>query len=135
SGARTMISKFRLPALAAAIAALAGAALLAPAADAAEQVAPPRSSWSFAGPFGTFDRAQLQRGLKVYREVCQACHALSYVAFRNLAEPGGPGFSTAQAAVVASEYQIADGPNDEGEMFERAGRLADRFPSPHANDA
>ena len=101
----------------------------------AEQETPPRQKWSFSGPFGMYDRAQLQRGLKVYREVCQACHGMTYVAFRTLAEPGGPGFSAAQATAVAREYKIKDGPNDQGEMFERDGRPADRFPSPYANEA
>jgi len=95
---------------------------------------PTRQHWSFAGPFGMFDRAQLQRGLKVYREVCGNCHAMKYVAFRNLAQPGGPGFSEAQARAIAAEYQITDGPNDTGEMFQRPGRLSDHFPSPDANE-
>ncbi len=72
-----------------------------------------------AGRKENSDRAQLQRGFKVYREVCQSCHSLSLISFRNLAEPGGPGFSTAQAAAVAAEYKVQDGPNDAGEMFER----------------
>jgi cytochrome c1 len=119
-----------------ALAVLAASVLwLAPAAaPAAEQETPPRLKWSFAGPFGTFDRAQLQRGFKVYREVCQTCHGLNLLAFRNLAEPGGPGFTPAQAAAIAAEYKIQDGPNDQGEMFERPGRPADRFPRPFAND-
>ncbi|MEA2931068.1 MAG: ubiquinol-cytochrome c reductase cytochrome b/c1 subunit, partial [Hyphomicrobiales bacterium] len=91
---------------------------------------PPRNSWSFAGPFGKFDQAQLQRGFKVYKEVCQTCHGLALVSFRNLAEPGGPGFTPAQAAAIADEYKIQDGPNDQGEMFERNGRTGDRFPPP-----
>jgi cytochrome c1 len=95
---------------------------------------PPRQTWSFAGPFGKFDRAQLQRGFKVYREVCQNCHGLSLLSFRNLSEAGGPGFSPAQAAAVAAEYKIKDGPNDAGDMFERPGRPADRFPSPFPNE-
>jgi ubiquinol-cytochrome c reductase cytochrome b/c1 subunit len=90
--------------------------------------------WSFAGPFGLYDRAQLQRGFRVYREVCQSCHGLTLLSFRNLAEPGGPEFSRAQAAAVAAEYKIKDGPNDQGEMYERPGRLADRFPAPFPND-
>ena len=94
----------------------------------------PRNKWSFSGPFGKFDRGAMQRGLKVYKEVCSACHGLSYVAFRNLAEPGGPGYSVAQAAAFASEYKVKDGPNDKGEMFERAGRPADYFPSPFPNE-
>lgn len=118
--------------------ALVGAVLtgFAPTAQAAGEVEPPPAQkWSFRGPFGTFDRAQIQRGFRVYREVCQGCHGLSLVSFRNLAEPGGPGFSRAQAEAVAAEYKVKDGPNDQGEMFERPGRLADRFPSPFANDA
>ena len=103
-------------------------------ARAEEQQAPPAIKWSFAGPFGTFDRGALQRGLKVYKEVCANCHALSYIAFRNLAEPGGPDYSVAQAAALAAEYKIKDGPNDQGEMFERPGRPADYFPSPFANE-
>lgn len=112
------------------------ATTFAPRAHAAEgQATPPRLSWSFWGPFGTYDRAQLQRGFKVYREVCQSCHSLNFISFRNLAEAGGPGFSAAQAAAVAAEYQIQDGPNDQGEMFQRPGRVADRFPAPFPNDA
>jgi len=118
----------------AAVIAVAAVGMFAGSAGAAESVTPPRQDWSFAGPFGTFDRGQLQRGLKVYREVCQACHGLSLVAFRTLAQPGGPGFSPAQAAAIAAEYQVQDGPNDQGEMFERAGRPADRFPSPFPNE-
>jgi ubiquinol-cytochrome c reductase cytochrome b/c1 subunit len=95
---------------------------------------PPMVDWSFAGPFGKFDRAQLQRGFKVYREVCANCHSLSLVSFRNLSEKGGPGYSEAQASAVAAEYKIKDGPNDQGEMFERPGRLADHFPSPFPNE-
>ena len=103
-------------------------------ARAEEQEAPPSQKWSFAGPFGKFDRGSLQRGLKVYKEVCSACHALSYIAFRNLADAGGPGYSAAQAAAFASDYKIKDGPNDQGEMFERPGRPADYFPSPFPNE-
>jgi ubiquinol-cytochrome c reductase cytochrome b/c1 subunit len=95
---------------------------------------PPANKWSFAGPVGMYDRAALQRGLKVYKEVCASCHGLSLVAFRNLADPGGPGYSTAQAAAFAAEYKVKDGPNDAGDMFERPGRPADYFPSPFPNE-
>ncbi|CAN5328514.1 cytochrome c1 [soil metagenome] len=95
---------------------------------------PPSLKWSFAGPLGKFDQAQLQRGLKVYKEVCSACHGLSMVAFRNLADAGGPGYSVAQATAFASDYKVQDGPNDKGEMFERPGRPADYFPSPFPNE-
>jgi ubiquinol-cytochrome c reductase cytochrome c1 subunit len=115
--------------IAAAVLGLSGAAFAA-----GETPVPPKQTWSFQGPFGTFDRAQLQRGFKVYREVCASCHGLSYVAFRNLSEPGGPEFSEAQVKALAAEYQIQDGPNDAGDMFERPGRPADRFPSPFPNE-
>ena len=95
---------------------------------------PPREKWTFSGPFGTYDRAQLQRGFKIYREVCQACHGLTLVSFRNLSEPGGPGFTKEQVDAIAAEYKVKDGPNDQGEMFERAGRAGDRFPSNFANE-
>jgi len=122
-------SKALALAAAAAFAALAGGT-----ATAAESVSPPRLKWSFAGPFGLYDPAQLQRGFKIYREVCGNCHSLKLLSFRDLAAPGGPGYSTAQAAAVAAEYKITDGPNDQGEMFQRPGRLADHFPPPFAND-
>ena len=95
---------------------------------------PPSLSWTFAGPLGKFDRGQLQRGYKVYKEVCATCHSMNLLHFRNLADAGGPGFSAAQASAVASEFQVKDGPNDAGDMFERPGRLADKFPAPFANE-
>jgi cytochrome c1 len=98
-----------------------------------ETVQPPRQKWSFSGPFGLFDRAQLQRGFKVYKEVCSNCHSLELVAFRNLADPGGPGYSPAQAAAIAAEYKIKD-IDDSGNPIERPGRPADYFPKPFAND-
>jgi len=114
---------------------LAGIAFAAPA-TAAETHGPKveMQSWSFAGPFGRFDKAQLQRGYKVYKEVCSACHSMNLVAFRNLADVGGPGFTMDQAKELAAGIQVKDGPNDTGEMFDRAGRASDRFPAPFAND-
>jgi ubiquinol-cytochrome c reductase cytochrome b/c1 subunit len=96
---------------------------------AAEAENPPMNKWSFAGPFGKFDRGQLQRGFKVYKEVCETCHGIQLLSFRNLSEPGGPGFSPAQVEVVAASYKYKE-PNDQGEMVERNGRPADRFPPP-----
>jgi len=113
--------------------ALAGMATMAVPVLAAEQVQPPRQKWSFSGPFGTYDQAQLQRGFKVYREVCAACHSMNLVAFRNLAEPGGPGYSEAQVKQLASEYQIRD-LDEQGDPTERPGRPADHFPAPFANE-
>ena len=80
-----------------------GLGLAAPA-SAAEQENPPRSSWSFSGPFGLFDRAQLQRGFQVYKEVCAACHAIGQVSFRNLSQPGGPEFPANQVAAIAADW-------------------------------
>ena len=103
-------------------------------AGAQEAEAPPLQRWSFSGPFGLYDTAQLQRGFKIYREVCSTSHSLKLVAFRNLSDPGGPGFSEAQAATIASGFQVTDGPNDKGEMFQRPGKISDYFPPPFAND-
>jgi len=103
-------------------------------ASAQEADAPPRERWSFSGPFGLYDQGQLQRGFKVYREVCSNCHSLQLVAFRNLADPGGPGFAEAQAAAIAATFQVTDGPNDQGQMFQRPGKLSDNFPPPFPND-
>jgi ubiquinol-cytochrome c reductase cytochrome c1 subunit len=103
-------------------------------ASAQEADAPPRQTWSFHGPFGTYDQAQLQRGFKIYREVCSNCHSIKLLSFRNLAEPGGPGFTEAQASAIAATFQVTAGPNDEGQMFQRPGQIADYFPPPFAND-
>lgn len=92
---------------------------------------PPSQDWTFSGPFGTYDRAALQRGLKVYREVCSACHSLKRIAFRNLQDLG---YSEAQVKAIAAEYTVTDGPDEEGEMFERPARPSDAFPPPFPND-
>ncbi len=111
-----------------------GAAVVATtSANAAGEVEKPtRQSWSFGGPFGKFDRGQLQRGFQVYREVCAACHTLNKVAFRNLADKGGPEFSDSQIKALAAEYKIKDF-DDKGEPIERDGRAADRFPKLFVN--
>ncbi len=110
------------------------AALPLTAQAAGARVEPPALSWSFSGPFGKFDRAQLQRGYKVYKEVCASCHSASLLKFRNLSQPGGPEFTPGQVTALAATYQIKDGPNESGEMFERPGRAADPFPSPFPNE-
>lgn len=92
---------------------------------------PKHVDWSFAGPLGKWDLAQLQRGFKVYRNVCAACHALELVAFRNLEDLG---FSEDEVKAIAAEYEVTDGPNADGEMFERPAVPADRIPGPYAND-
>ncbi len=100
-------------------------------AQAAEAVAIPSHSWSFSGLFGTFDRAQLQRGFQVYREVCSSCHSIQYIAFRNLLELG---YTPDEVKALAAEYTVMDGPNDDGEMFERSAIPADRYPLAFPNE-
>lgn len=93
-----------------------------------------RQKWSFAGLLGHFDRHQLQRGFQVYREVCAVCHGLKRINFRNLAEPGGPEFPVEGVKGLAESYRVEDGPNDQGKMFQRAGRPSDPIPSPYKNE-
>lgn len=110
-----------------------GLGLAAPV-SAAEQENPPRSSWSFSGPFGLFDRAQLQRGFQVYKEVCAACHAIGQVSFRNLSQPGGPEFPANQVAAIAADWMHKVREiGDDGQPAERAPRASDRIPGPFAN--
>ena len=107
--------------------------------------------WHFAGPFGTYDEDALQRGFQVYRTVCASCHGLDLVSFRNLGQQGGPFHLDACPAgvpstvdcsnpnenpivkAIAAEYQITDGPDDSGDMFQRPGLPSDRFPNPFPN--
>lgn len=91
-------------------------------------------SYSFEGPFGVFDKGELQRGYKVYKEVCANCHAMKLIAFRNLAEPGGLGFSEEQVKALAATFTMQDGPDDSGNMFQRPGLPSDHFPSPFPNE-
>ncbi|WP_444749129.1 cytochrome c1 [Phreatobacter sp.] len=127
-----MMKRFSLRMAAAGLTGLVMASL-APA-QAAEQLAPPRHTWSFAGVFGTFDRAQLQRGFQVYKEVCSACHGVNLLSFRNLSQRGGPEFTAAQAAAIAAEWthKVRE-IGDDGQPAERTPRLADRIPGPFPN--
>ncbi len=95
---------------------------------------PLNPGWSFKGFFGTFDKASLQRGYQVYTEVCSACHSIKYLSYRNLGEPGGPGFSKEQVKIIASQFEVTDGPNSEGDMFTRPARPSDSFVSPYPNE-
>src|SRR4051812_36455618 len=91
-------------------------------------------SYSFEGPFGVFDRAELQRGYKVYKEVCSNCHSMNLMYFRNLSQPGGPGFTEEQVKTLAASFNVQDGPDESGNMFTRPGLPSDRFPAPFANE-
>ena len=93
-----------------------------------------KPSWSFDGFFGKFDRASLQRGYQVYKEVCVSCHSMKQLSYRNLGEQGGPEFTEAEVKAIASQYEVLDGPNAEGEMFTRKGKPSDKFKSPYLNE-
>ncbi len=103
-------------------------------ANAAEKTDLLKIDWSFKGLFGKFDRGSLQRGYQVYSEVCASCHSMKYLSYRNLSEKGGPEFSVEQAKAIAASFEITDGPNADGEMFTRPGKLSDKFLMPYAND-
>ena len=92
---------------------------------------PPHQQWPFEGVFGTYDNAASQRGFQVYKEVCSACHAVKHLAFRNLEEIG---YTEDQVKGIAAQYQVTDGPNDEGQMFQRPARPSDPIPGPFPND-
>jgi ubiquinol-cytochrome c reductase cytochrome c1 subunit len=110
----------------------AAAALSAtPARAAGEAIALPDTRFSFEGLFGTFDRGSLQRGFQVYKEVCSACHAMRQLSYRNLLEIG---LTEEQVRAIAAQVEVQDGPNDQGEMFERPARLSDRFRRPFPNE-
>ncbi len=105
-----------------------------PARAAEDEPEIPHQEWSFAAPFGHYDQAQLQRGYKVYREVCSGCHGLALLSWRNLGQDGGPEFSEAQVRSLAAQAQVKDGPNEQGEMFDRPATPADNMPSPFPNE-
>ena len=109
-------------------------AATAQAASAAEATKIERQSWPFSGFFGTFDKAQLQRGFQVYSEVCSSCHELRRISYRNLAQPGGPEFPEEAVKALAASAQVEDGPDDTGAMFKRPGLLSDPLPKIYANE-
>jgi ubiquinol-cytochrome c reductase cytochrome c1 subunit len=111
--------------------AFAGGGAAPPALAAGAEVPIPDARFGFAGLFGTYDRASAQRGFQVYLEVCSNCHAMRQLSYRNLRELG---LSDAEVRAIAATVQVTDGPNDEGQMFERPGRPSDRFRRPFANE-
>ena len=90
-----------------------------------------QQKWPFDGIFGRFDSGSLKRGFQVYREVCAGCHGIRHIAYRDLKDIG---FSPDEVKIIAAEYEIIDGPNDEGEMFEREAKPSDKFVGPYMND-
>ena len=116
----------------AAVAVLLTLLALAPAATRAadETPSPPRQQWSFDGVFGTYDRAAAQRGFQVYKQVCSVCHAVEHLRFGDLA---GLGYTPSEIKAIAASDQVTDGPNDQGQMFQRPGRSSDPIPGPFPN--
>jgi len=104
---------------------------IAGTARAQEEAALPHQQWSFEGVFGSYDQAALQRGFQVYKEVCAACHPVKHLAFRDLTELG---YSEEQVKGIAAQYQVSDGPNDQGEMYQRPAKPSDPIPGPFPND-
>ena len=94
---------------------------------------PIKVNWSFKELTGKFDRASLQRGFQVYKEVCASCHSMQYLSYRNLGEPGGPEFTQEEVKAIAASVEIEDGPDSQGEMFTRPGKPSDKFKSPYPN--
>ena len=90
-----------------------------------------KQKWPFDGIFGRFDESSLQRGFQVYREVCAACHGIRHISYRDLK---GIGYTNDEIKVIAADYEVMDGPNDDGEMFEREARPSDKFVGPYEND-
>lgn len=124
------------------IAAVAGLAFAGHAFAAGHPLPPKDVKWSFEGPFGKFDQAQLQRGYKVYREVCSSCHSMKLVSFRNLGDKGGPFYNDKYknandnpwVKAIAKDYEVADIDSETGDPIKRPATSADRFPSPYANE-
>ena len=123
-----MLGKVKLAAAGAVVATMCAGGV-AIAAGAAIEL--PSQSWPFKGVFGTFDRAALQRGFQVYQEVCAGCHSIRLVAYRNL---DALGYNEDEIKAIAAEATVTDGPDEEGEMFDRPGKPSDKFVPPFAND-
>ena len=99
----------------------------------AETIDPIKVNWSFKELTGKFDRASLQRGFQVYKEVCSSCHSMQYLSYRNLGDPRGPEFTLEEVKAIAASVEIEDGPDSQGEMFTRPGKPSDKFKSPYPN--
>lgn len=126
--------RFSKPLLIATLAVLgfSASAHVSPALAAEAEAELPDVHWSFEGPLGTYDKAALQRGFKIYQNVCASCHSMKLLSYRNLEALG---YDEGQIKAISSQYTVMDGPNDEGEMFERPALPSDKFKSPFENDA
>jgi len=95
------------------------------------QIRPPSYPWNHRFPWQAFDHASIRRGHKVFSQVCSTCHSLNLLAFRNLVDVC---YTEAEAKAIAEEVEVIDGPDEEGNMYERPGRLPDPFPNPYQNE-
>ena len=107
-------------------------ALSIPAYAAGDAKHPPDKNWSFEGMLGQYDKAALQRGFHVYKQVCSACHGMDYLHYRNLRQIG---YTEEEVKAIAASHDITDGPDNRGEMFERPGVPSDNFKAPFKNKA
>ncbi len=123
--------KFRAVFAAALVGVMTGGLFAGPADASGDAVKLEKQEWSFNGPFGTFDRGALKRGYQIYSEICVSCHSLNYVAYRNLQEIG---LNEDAVKEIAAEFEVEDGPDDEGEMYMRPGRPSDQFVAPYPNE-
>jgi len=87
--------------------------------------------WSFRGPFDSLDHASVRRGFEVYKQVCAACHSMKFLAYRHLV---GVTHTEEEVKTIAAQDQITDGPDDQGNYFQRPGKLTDYMPAPYPND-
>ncbi|MGH7015016.1 MAG: cytochrome c1 [Stellaceae bacterium] len=132
-----MRPRFVIPALLAG-AAIAAATLMQPSGPAraqADEATPalPNVSWSFEGPFGTFDRAALQRGFQIYSQVCSTCHSMNLLTYDDLAGPDGLGYTEAEVKAIAAQKQVAD-IDKSGKPIQRPARPSDHFAAPFPNE-
>jgi len=124
------LRRLRVGAAAASLAAAAAASSTIVYAS-SDSLHPPHLHWSHDGYLDTFDHSSIRRGYHVYKEVCASCHSLDRISFRNLV---GVAFTEEEAKALAAGIEVQDGPDDQGEMFMRPGKLTDRLPRPYAND-
>ncbi|CAL0299166.1 unnamed protein product [Lupinus luteus] len=109
-----------------------GFATTASADEAEHGLACPSYPWPHEGILSSYDHASIRRGHQVYTQVCASCHSMSLISYRDLV---GVAYTEDEVKAMAAEIEVVDGPNDEGEMFTRPGKLSDRFPQPYANEA
>jgi len=120
-----------LAGLGGALAGIFGVSVTASANEVSDGLHAPHHPWNHEGPLDSYDHGSIRRGHQVYQQVCAACHSMQYVHWRQLV---GVAYTEEEAKALAFETEVEDGPNDEGEMFTRPGRLADKLPVPYANE-